>query len=606
MPLSIKPQREPFARVKGKAEIVRGPAYWRLHASLEKYCRRRTLGRSIVVSGNRGVGKTTLVLAAIEDLRRQCEAERGGQSQKGEDAVRVQSEAPLRRPLLVPLSGPDIMRERMRPPSPSSAARDGEAVTASATSPAQAGLVDRVEDSDNLLRQLARALHIAITREFSESFVSTLPGNAGRESFEAAAQLHIELQSGAKVAAVRRFWDLTDRLHSGVLFERRRGTPLDDAVNWDRQGLSELVALDASADAFRIAIGKVEEDFLAQNEKDMHGEKESNWSDEVRNLAAPFAGVLGGAATGFGVFHGAKADLLTSLGAALLSTLVLTLSLSPKRTSTAESNLKFSRDNSVGSLVWRLGGIVDSLFEAGLAPVFVIDELDKVTLEKDLGTWIEARAQELKSLLTERAFFCFLTGRSFAEKLHRERAERTYPPSYTQFSNYLFVNYLPFDLHLYLHRILDQQPALEPAAQEHEDRQVAILPYVVLFRAEMHPIDIQRELNSLVLKDDDRAAAEALAERIELYPPGQGVPRVDAFALLFQIAVEAVLSDDKIQRRMRDDPRFALLAVDAVYYAPRQWRVGNDLEISVDAIDAYLQQRRAPDDQPAAPAEAQQ
>jgi hypothetical protein len=39
---------------------------------------------------------------------------------------------------------------------------------------------------------------------------------------------------------------------------------------------------------------------------------------------------------------------------------------------------------------------------------------------------------------------------------------------------------------------------------------------------------------------------------------------------LFQIAVEAVLSDDKIQRRMRDDPRFALLAVDAVYYAPRQ------------------------------------
>jgi hypothetical protein len=587
MPLSIKPQREPFARVKGKAEIVRGPAYWRLHASLEKYCRRRTLGRSIVVSGNRGVGKTTMVLAAIEDLRRQCDVERGGPGHDYTETVRVQSEAPLRRPLLVPLSGPDIMRERMRPPPPPPPGVAGQATTP----PPPTDMAERVEDADNLLRQIARALHIAITREFSDSFVKTLPANATRECYEAAAQLQIELQAGAKVAAIRRFWDLTDRLHPGVLFARHRGTPLDDAVNWERQGLAELVALDASADAYRIAIGKIEEDTLSQNQRDAHGEKESNWSDEVKNLVAPLAGVAGGAATGLGVFHAGKGDALTSVGAALLSTLVLTFSLSPKRTSSAEAKLKFSRDNSVGSLVWRLGGIVDALFEAGLAPVFVIDELDKVTLENDLGSWIESRAQELKSLLTERAFFCFLTGRSFAEKLHRERSERTYPPSYTQFSNYLFVNYLPFDLHLYLHRILAQQSAQEATAQEHEDRQAAILPYVVLFRAEMHPIDIQRELNSLVLQDDD----------IELYPRGQGVPRVDAFALLFQIAVEAVLSDDKIQRRMRDDPRFALLAVDAVYYAPRQWRVGKELEISVKAIDTYLEQRRAPDDQAETP-----
>jgi hypothetical protein len=599
MALIIRPQREPFARVEGTAEIVRGPAFWRLRASLEKYCRGRTLGRSIVISGNRGIGKTTMVLAALEDLRRQCHLERGAPLRKGEEPVKALEEGRLRRPLFVSLSGPDIMRERLRahptPPRTSSGAKDGDkregaAPVVEAPAPTTPGMADRVEDADNLLRQIARALHIAIAREFSESFVETLPRNGNAEWLEAGAQLQIELQSGAKVAALRRFWDLTDRLSSGVLFERWLGLP--PSVGWDRQGLVELVALDVSADAYRIAIGKIEEDSLTQTDTDSREDEKGSWSDEVKSLVAPFAGLLGGAATGFGVFQGLgeSADGLTralgSIGAALLSSLLLTFSLSPKRTSTAESKVRFSRDNGVGSLVWRLGGIVDRLFEAGLAPVFVIDELDKVTLERDLGTWIERRAQELKSLLTERSFFCFLTGRGLAEKLHRERTLRTYPPSYTQFSNYLFVNYLPSDLHRYIRRILEQRPTQDPATQEHEDRQAAILPYVLLFRAEMHPIDIQRELNSLILKDDE----------IELYPPGRGVPRADAFAFLLQIAVEAVLSDDQIQRRMREDPRFALLAVDAVYYAPRKWRTGNDLDISQAAIDSYLNQRRTPDD----------
>jgi hypothetical protein len=116
--------------------------------------------------------------------------------------------------------------------------------------------------------------------------------------------------------------------------------------------------------------------------------------------------------------------------------------------------------------------------------------------------------------------------------------------------------------------------------------QAAILPYVVLFRAEMHPIEIQRELNSLIVNGDE----------IQLYPTDKPVPRVDSFALVFQIAVEIVLSDPDIARRMRDDPRFALLAVDAVYYAPRMWRRNADLDISADAIHRYLERRRTPDD----------
>lgn len=626
MALTILPQREPFARVPGLAEIVRGPAFWRLRAALEKYCRGRALGRSFVISGNRGAGKTTMVLAAIEDLRRQSEIERGEPRLDGEDRVEA-TDTPLRRPLLVPLSGPDIMRERVRPrpnavessaaqtrPPGEGSSANGETASTktSAADPALAEpqpsrldgtagggavsreteLTSRLEDSDNLLRQIARALHLAVAREFAQRYEETLPQDPAAEWLEAGAQLALELGGGAKVQALRRFWDLSGRFGTGVLFKPSDSpSPVDRSVKRDRQGLYELVALDVLADTYRIAIGKVEED-SSQTQTDSRGEQKVSWADELKTMAAPFAGLLGGAATGFGVFRSmdpsSSMRALSSVGAALVSAIVLTLSISPKRTSTAQSTSRFSRDNGVGSLAWRLGGVVDLLFQAGIAPVFVIDELDKVTLKHDLGAWIGDRAQELKSLLTERTFFCFLTGRGFAEKLDRERTERTYPPSYTQFSNYLFVNYLPIDLHGYLRRILSQRPETDPTIQQHEDMQAAILPHVILFRAEMHPIDIQRELNSLVVKNDE----------IQLYPSGEAVPRVDSFALLFQIAVEAVLSDENIARRMRDDPRFALLAVDAVYYAPRMWRRGEDLDISADAISDYLTRRRTPDDEP--------
>ncbi len=598
MALYIRHQREPLARAKGRPDVVRGPAYWRFRASLEKYCRGRSLGRSFVISGNRGIGKTTMVYAAIEDLRRHSELERGEPYEKGEEAVERQLDAPLRRPMLVSLSAPDILRERERP-QPTASGQ--QATTDKAAEPVPAA----VEDSDNLLRQLARALHGAVARELSERFIDTLPPNAPLEHHEAGAQLQLELDAGAKVSALRRFWDLTNRLFQGVLFPPR--DPFVNKPNQGRvkQGLAELIALDASVDAYRIAIGKVDEDWQSQSNKDEATDRPASWSDEVKNVAAPFAGLLGGAATGFGTFHTLEGSALVtkvlgSIGAALLSALVLTFSIKPKRTTTAESKVKFSRDNSVGSLAWRLSRVVDLLFEAGLAPVFVIDELDKAALGKDVTRWIEDRAQELKTLLTGQAFFCFLTGRGFAEKMHRDRTERKYPPSYTQFSNYLFVNYLPQDLHRYLNGLIRCGKSDDPIVAEHDIRQAALLPYVVLFRAEMHPIDMQRELSALVKEGDE----------VQLYASGQVVPRTDSFAVLFQLAIEEVLSDPTIERRMRDDPRFATLAIDAAYYVPRTWRAAaSKFVLSDHVLDAYFMERRKPDvrrvdvDAPAEPEE---
>jgi hypothetical protein len=578
MPIQLLRQREPFARDPGSAEIIRGAAYWRLKAALEKYCRGRSSGRSFVVSGNRGAGKTTMVLAVVQDLIEKADSE----SRDVRRTSTRQDRDVLCRPLLVKLSGPDIVRERMRPPvdgSPRSASgNDGSnGANGHATAAQQA------PETENLLRHLARALHLALAAEFSRRFEQVLPRRATGEHaelLEAWAQLTLELNEGAKVQTLRRFWELARSFRRGVLF--------DDPVETDRQGLCELMALDVSADAYRIAIGDVKRQVkLALTEKG--GEKEVPLSDELRKFAAPLTGIVGGAATGVGVFQmSGPAGLGTTLGAvaaALLSMLVLTAALAPKRTRNDTETLDFSPDTSVGSLVWRLGRSIDLLFRAGLAPVFVIDELDKTPDTEHLGSWIGKRAQELKSLLTERAFFCFLTGREYAEKMHSDRLLKTYPPEYTQFSDYLFVNYLPSELHTFLRDLMQLHPVAIPdaAAAQQEDRLDAILPFLVLFRAEMHPIDIRRQLNAMIT-DDDVVRTEAGPLR-----------NIDRIQLLYQLAAEYTLARDNIEPRVRDDPRFALLALDAVYYAARQWPLGAELDISEQAVTSYLNVRRMPE-----------
>jgi hypothetical protein len=610
VPLFAKSQREPFSRTGGPdddtaetAEIIRGAAYTRLRSALEKYLRKRSSGRSFVISGNRGIGKSTMVLAVVEDLLGNSEREREAETTQLTERNRGRGREPAKnphrlcRPLLVFLSGPDIIREQLRPAAPPALApavsvtvAPVPAAQATALLPAPPGappptapeIPPQVASSDNLLRQIARALHVSLSREFARRFEVTVASRDARpELIEAWAQLGLELSAGAKVPALRRFWDLGGKLEQGVLFQR----PFEP----DRQGLCELAALDASADAYRIAIGQVSED----NEltlDDNSREESSSWGEQLKTLAAPVAGLLGGAVTGLGVYQlpeGGPAKTWAALGAAVISALTLTFGLAPKRSVKAQAKSKFSPDWQVASLTWRLANVVDRLFRAGVAPVFVIDELDKALPKTEAqDDWLTKQAQELKCLLTERSFFCFLTGREFAEKLHVERAERTYPPSYTMFSEYLFINYLPLELHVYLRDRVRWELTTASSDDVHRDElQAAIFPFVVLFRAEMHPIDIRRELNALIGAGDE----------LKLFS-GASLPPADGFALLFQIAIESVLASEEVERRVRKDARFALLAMDAVYYAPRSWRVGSELDASEEMIDAYLRRRRGPED----------
>ncbi len=153
-----------------------------------------------------------MVLAVIEDLTHQSNRENGERESRDEAPAPVEtpSEQPLCRPLLVFLSGADIIREEKRPAKPD------QAGTAAAASPPR-----EVADSDNLLRQIARALHVSLIREFSKRYALTVAHEGvDADLREAWAQLSAELHEGARVQTLRRFWDLPGRLQRGVLFEK--------------------------------------------------------------------------------------------------------------------------------------------------------------------------------------------------------------------------------------------------------------------------------------------------------------------------------------------------------------------------------------------------
>jgi hypothetical protein len=60
--------------------------------------------------------------------------------------------------------------------------------------------------------------------------------------------------------------------------------------------------------------------------------------------------------------------------------------------------------------------LVDHFRRAGLAPVFVVDELDKID---HLAQFMETMVKRLKQFMTERSFFCFIAPREYLEHLRR-------------------------------------------------------------------------------------------------------------------------------------------------------------------------------------------
>lgn len=615
MPLRVKTLTEPFTDQSKVVEPILAVSdeYHRLYRDLERYTSGHIQGRSYLIAGHRGSGKTMLVHKAIEDLLRNS-------VNKG------------RHPLFVRLHGPDLLPPLVRMPTavtPKAKAEDegrakgaeaagGENVvkdtaTPSPSAPAPApvkpadGLQttlthlagpnptpDPIKPDDELsmvLTQMTKSLFRAVTDDYRRCYRERIlmmdPGPERERLLELASQFDLELTEGITEsltpARLRNYWARAGALSTGILFtiERPAYTPYlpvggsPAAFQPTDLGLQEILVLSFLSQAFQVISGKLEE---KQSQRDAARRESSStltMAYALKNLFAPVAGLLTGAFVGIsvGMTNPIAAVLLGLLTGAVVS---FGFSYSGTRSRTQDMSLEsvFIRDRSVATLSSVLPMLVMRMKEIGLAPVFVVDELDKVQC---LQGRMQNLVRHLKFLVTENSFSCFLTDRSYLVHLNRQYKHTAYAREYTYFSDQLLILYPPDALREFVKKVLE--PAEPPAsavaqaapvadadavrrAQEEEAEKIA---YVILHRARLHALDLRRQLDRLSVKSPFTFA--------ELFPPTQY-----RYEILMQLAVEWLLNSEGVQSQLRGNPDSRQVVYDALYYISRLWEDASEAQ----------------------------
>ena len=211
--------------------------------------------------------------------------------------------------------------------------------------------------------------------------------------------------------------------------------------------------------------------------------------------------------------------------------------------------------------------LVERFFDAGLVPIFVVDEMDKID---DVDERMIKVMSYLKQFVTERAFFCFLADRTYFESIESKIANDAYPKSATLFGERLFIQYRVKDIHDYLTKLLPAKIDNEP-----DQKELELFPYVLLRRSFLHPFELRRLL--IRFTDDKntvRIPPESLFSNFQY--------RND---VLIQAAVECVLAEDDV-RDYVEDPFQAQLAYDTLYFPSRQWERGRAAGVNHNVAEA--------------------
>lgn len=597
MPFRVKTLAEPFSE-HAKAQVpilAESDEYRRLRHDLERYTKGEILGRSYLIGGHRGSGKTMMVHHAVEDLIRS-------------------SQTLPNRPLFVRLHGPDLLppatvEEKPTEPAKPPAAVDGAtadkdkaagAATAAGAKaeatkkPTAAANKTRTADDTELeavLIQMVKALYRHVSSEYRRCYREEILRRSDSivrdDLLEVAAQFDFELTDFVTPGRLRAFWHRIGAFRRGILFTVDRSTykaysPLEPAqaaapvqlpppppmVATD-VGLQEILVLSNLSEAYRITSGKLEDiSRRLSSDKDSRSSSIST-AYELKNLLAPVAGLLSGGFVGVSI-GSANPFAAVLLGLVTGGVVSLAFSFKSERTRNREDTLEsvFTKDRSVTTLSSVVPLLVDRLKQIGLAPIFVIDELDKV---ENLESRMTNLVRHLKFLVTENSFSCFLVDRRYFSYLNRQSTQTAYAREYTYFSDRLLILYTPSQLRRFITSTLETVTSgqtglpVQPTDPTETDKQeLEKISYVVLFRARMHPIDLRRQLDSLTAKPGFTLS--------DFFP----TPRY-RFEILMQVAIEWLLDGDDVRVRMSGDPYYRQMAYDTLYYVPRLWEdAGSD------------------------------
>jgi hypothetical protein len=569
MPIKILDAPEPLSlasRIRSEmAPLIESDAYRQLVHELRRYCNGEISGRSFLIAGHRGSGKTTLVTSAFDALLR---------------APRTL----MMRPLLVLLQGPTLLpgsKEEL-PRASDGAGEAGRPLT----------------EMENVLVQITLGLHRAVAREINEAFrahvLRATEHDIGeqREMVELAAQLQLELDEYSGKARLREIWRRGQALPHGILHPVNSGAAVARILPGD-QGFRELVGLSSVCDAYRRISGKISRKDEQKAGASDKAERSVEIDAKGKDFAGPLIALLTGAAVGTGTLGVNGNPAIASLAGvltALASMVVGKASWSRSRQRSASLEDLFIPDLSVATLDRVLPVLIDRLREAGLAPVFVIDELDKVDR---LSERIPEMIRRLKKLVAENACFCFLADRRYFEEMRLRNARVAYSIEHTYFTHQLFIAFRHTDMRAYLQRVLVKPETpivaagdLAPARRIAEEQaDYIVLPYILMHGAQLHPIDLLRQLSQLRSGDGN----------VALEPGAVRTRRRYRLELLSQLAIELQLEQEAMQEELDRRPAFRRLAYDALYYVSREWEKDDErLSLAEDArstFERYLVRR---------------
>ncbi|MGA3026073.1 MAG: hypothetical protein ABSF98_14990 [Bryobacteraceae bacterium] len=550
MKLKVAPSAEPFAG-SSPAKTVRADchAHLELKRELMRYADNEIPGESVLVAGHRGSGKTTLAHQTIEEVQLLAPA-RPGQGTS-------QPSSSLARPLPVFVHGPDLLKI------------EGEPDDQTTFGHRPSNLESRYDAmAGTALKEIARSLHRSFAEEIATCYEARARHLNQPAADEQAAQLRMELNRQPDLATLREFWDGPGWLTSGVLI---------DQPTSQQQGYRELSAL-----AMLVEVASE----AAESSRPIPDPQRapSPWIREVSDVIGSGTSVLVAgvgllsAAIVVGLVLSISHNLVMAVIGAGITGLVTTVLLGYMAGRTKRPSLIV--DTTVATFDITLPLLVRRVVAAGLAPVFVVDELDKVP---DLQDRLPALIRRIKHFTGDRAFFCFLTDRDYYDFHLAIVKEKAYPNEHTFFYLLLFVSYSPRDLRTYLDMLLGLNPRTD-GTNIATDLSAEALKCVILHRARMHVGDIRRSLGKFT---DDKNEIDLDEFSLALHPEHR-------CTVLAQLAVEAVYARPELRDRVAIEPQFAQLTYDALYYPARMWREGRaELDLSFEAFKNYLQARVA-------------
>jgi hypothetical protein len=237
--------------------------------------------------------------------------------------------------------------------------------------------------------------------------------------------------------------------------------------------------------------------------------------------------------------------------------LTFTFSSSFKRQTESQQQMTFLQDMSVTGLVHRFPLLLRRLRQAGVMPIFMIDELDKLP---DAAKRLKEVVTNLKFLCADQAFFCFLTDRNYLNQLTRGNRSQLNSVLLTVYTDLLFVLYDTRSFSKYLGQVIRTKELGADFAHSKEALGLALVHSSLMLTFSLRS-EIDKLCKDRKLQVDEK---EPLS-----------VPRYQMAALM-QIAIQTVLSDDIVSGRIEQDKDFGQIIYDALYYSTRMWHQNNE------------------------------